>query len=750
MSLSSEADAERDGGRLRHPGELSAADHADDRESRLPRDRPSVSGRSRRCKPSERRAPRAQSDRLARSREAHGAALAQCRVAGCGGRPGTVAWTVASGSLDARAWVSAVNTATSWQLNAPECAGDPRWQSSDIRATACAAVGARSSARSRSSASSAGRRRRQRRCSTCYRATTQLQIRPVVRRRDRRSPSSSPTSATATGPTGTATRAGARREIALFVVFNAIGIAIENGVPVRRHLRAAPGTASWRTTLQVRSASALATLFRFWSLPHLRLPKARWTGRGRRRRPRRSSPDSRAPPGAGRADAAGPSSENACADSPAPPYQGESGPQAPPCGPGPGVGRSDGRAMPLDGRPGGRGRRPAGAAAAAPAARRPPRPAPGPPPGRGRWRRAADGRARRPAAPSSAGTPGPSSVPRHHRAAGGARAHGHRARAVHQGVLEQRGQHLGERARGGRGEQPAVAVDPDRAGRRCGTPGATRRAAAGSPRRGRRRPPESARGVARSRSAAAAPRRSAARPGVSAIAASSLTVSMSSVGDDLLQPHRERGQRRAQLVRGVGGEPALGREHPGDPLGAGVDHLGDPVQLGDAVAAVPRPRVAGAEALGGARRARRAAGRSAGPAGRRAPTAAASATSATASDEQQRAAGSAGVDRCPRLGDRDASRPCAPGTSLECGWSAIPGPAGRRGDRAWPGTLSSRTRSERVLRVSASVSNGSPADDARSSTIPSSWTAWTDACPARRWSIDLASRGSPAARRAGR
>ena len=32
--------------------------------------------------------------------------------------------------------------------------------------------------------------------------------------------------------------------------------------------------------------------------------------------------------------------------------------------------------------------------------------------------------------------------------------------------------------------------------------------------------------------------------------------------DDLLQPHRQRGERGAQLVRGVGGQPALGGEHP--------------------------------------------------------------------------------------------------------------------------------------------------------------------------------------------
>ena len=50
---------------------------------------------------------------------------------------------------------------------------------------------------------------------------------------------------------------------------------------------------------------------------------------------------------------------------------------------------------------------------------------------------------------------------------------------------------------------------------------------------------------------------------------------------------------------GVGGEPALGGEHPGDALGAGVQHVGDPVQLGDAVPLVPGARVAGAEAFGG-------------------------------------------------------------------------------------------------------------------------------------------------------
>ena len=68
---------------------------------------------------------------------------------------------------------------------------------------------------------------------------------------------------------------------------------------------------------------------------------------------------------------------------------------------------------------------------------------------------------------------------------------------------------------------------------------------------------------------------------------------------DLLQPHGQRGQRRTQLVGGVGGQPPLGGQHPGDALGAGVQHVGDPVQLRDAVAAVARARVAGAEPLGG-------------------------------------------------------------------------------------------------------------------------------------------------------
>ncbi len=70
-------------------------------------------------------------------------------------------------------------------------------------------------------------------------------------------------------------------------------------------------------------------------------------------------------------------------------------------------------------------------------------------------------------------------------------------------------------------------------------------------------------------------------------------------GGDLLQPHRERGERRPQLVGGVGGEAPLGGEHPGDPLGADVEHLGHPVEFGHAVPAVARTGVAGAEPFGG-------------------------------------------------------------------------------------------------------------------------------------------------------
>ncbi len=68
---------------------------------------------------------------------------------------------------------------------------------------------------------------------------------------------------------------------------------------------------------------------------------------------------------------------------------------------------------------------------------------------------------------------------------------------------------------------------------------------------------------------------------------------------DLLQPHGQRGQRRTELVGGVGGKAPLGGQHPGDPLGGGVQDVGDAVQLGDAVPLVPRARVPGAEAFGG-------------------------------------------------------------------------------------------------------------------------------------------------------
>jgi hypothetical protein len=69
-------------------------------------------------------------------------------------------------------------------------------------------------------------------------------------------------------------------------------------------------------------------------------------------------------------------------------------------------------------------------------------------------------------------------------------------------------------------------------------------------------------------------------------------------GDHLLQPHGQRGQRGAQLMRGVSGEVPLGGQQVGDPPRRAVQPLGQPVELGHAVPAAQWARVADAEPVG--------------------------------------------------------------------------------------------------------------------------------------------------------
>jgi hypothetical protein len=70
-------------------------------------------------------------------------------------------------------------------------------------------------------------------------------------------------------------------------------------------------------------------------------------------------------------------------------------------------------------------------------------------------------------------------------------------------------------------------------------------------------------------------------------------------GDHLLQPHGQRGQRGAQLVRGIHGELAIRREQAGQPPGEAVQPVGQLIQIGHAVPAAERARVPGAEPPGG-------------------------------------------------------------------------------------------------------------------------------------------------------
>jgi hypothetical protein len=66
----------------------------------------------------------------------------------------------------------------------------------------------------------------------------------------------------------------------------------------------------------------------------------------------------------------------------------------------------------------------------------------------------------------------------------------------------------------------------------------------------------------------------------------------------LLQPHRQRGERSAQLVGGIDGELAVRGEQDRDPAGGAVETVGDAVQFPEAVALADRARVTGAEAAG--------------------------------------------------------------------------------------------------------------------------------------------------------
>jgi len=68
--------------------------------------------------------------------------------------------------------------------------------------------------------------------------------------------------------------------------------------------------------------------------------------------------------------------------------------------------------------------------------------------------------------------------------------------------------------------------------------------------------------------------------------------------DHLLQPHRQRGQRRAQLVGGIGGEIAARRQQVRDALRGAVEALGDLVEFRYPVAAPERPGIARAEPVG--------------------------------------------------------------------------------------------------------------------------------------------------------
>ena len=65
--------------------------------------------------------------------------------------------------------------------------------------------------------------------------------------------------------------------------------------------------------------------------------------------------------------------------------------------------------------------------------------------------------------------------------------------------------------------------------------------------------------------------------------------------DHLLQPHRQRGQRRPELVRRVDGEVALGGQQVVDPLGRAIQALGHPVKLLHPVPAAERAGIAGAQ-----------------------------------------------------------------------------------------------------------------------------------------------------------
>jgi NCS1 nucleoside transporter family len=178
----------------------------------------------------------------------------------------------------------------------------------------------------------------------------------------------------------------------------------------------------------------------------------------------------------------------------------------------------------------------------------------------------------------------------HHRTRALRRLQGDGAAAVHQRVVHQRGQHLGQPARRHVGLQAADAdhrqppARPPERGLPLGHLLPDDLVDAGELGRRRGGPPGRAEQLGHHVGEAFG-------LGEGGVALLAHHVGIVGRGDHLLQAHRQRGQRGAQLVRGVHGQLTVGGQQGAQPTGGGVQAVGELVEFGHPVPAAERTRV---------------------------------------------------------------------------------------------------------------------------------------------------------------